>query len=134
MNENNDEKSVINKGITVDNETVKNLAGNLLKNEKSLGSIMQLATNLLKNDSILNSITERAIANQSSKNTVIKDAEKQVNTAPSVTQNLENDTTDISLELSSLSKKLDNIINHISDLKKELQDLKEQNRKILKKV
>ena len=123
MNENNDEKSVINNGM-VNNETVKNLAGNLLKNEKSLGSILQLATTLLKNDSLLNSITEQAVANQSSKNPVSKDAEKQENTVLSVAQNQENFTKDILLEIASISQKLDNIANDVSDFKKELQDIK----------
>lgn len=130
MNENNEKKSDLNNGITADNETFKNLAGNLLKNEKSLGSIMQLATTLLKNDSLLNSISERAVSNQNSKNPV---SEKQVNRLPSVTQYHENFLKDISLELSSLSKKLDHITKDISDLKIEVQKLKEQNKKMFKK-
>ncbi|SFB26229.1 hypothetical protein SAMN04488577_0214 [Bacillus sp. cl95] len=133
MIENNEEKSDINNGITADNETLKNLAGNLLKNEKSLGSIMQLATTLLKNDSLLNSISERAVSNQNSKNPVSKDAEKQGNILPSVNQYHENFIKDISLELSSLSKKLDHITKDISELKIELKKLKEQNLKLPKK-
>ncbi|MGG3560586.1 hypothetical protein ABES03_03045 [Neobacillus rhizosphaerae] len=133
MNENNEEKSVLNNGISADNEAYKNLAGNLLKNEKSLGSIMQLATTLLKNDSLLNSITERAVANQNSKNPVSIEAETQGSTLPSITQSQEDVTTDISQELSSFSQKLDQIINDISDIKIELQELKEQNMKLFKK-
>jgi hypothetical protein len=131
MNENNEEKNGITNSSTTDN-AFENLAGNLLKNEKSLGSIMQLATTLLKNDSLLHSITERAAANQSSKNPVTKD-EKHENTIPTVIQNQENATKDISLELSILSQKLEHIINDISDLKIGLQDLKEQNSKLFKK-
>ncbi|HZH57988.1 MAG TPA: hypothetical protein VEY70_00035 [Metabacillus sp.] len=134
MNENNDKKSATNNDKNADNEAFKNLASNLLKNEKSLGSVMQLATNLLKNDSLVNSIMERAGANQRSKNQVSKEAVKQGNTAPAVTQNQENHINDILLELSSLSEKLDNITIDISDLKMELQYLKEQNRMLLKKT
>ncbi|MDQ1147995.1 regulator of replication initiation timing [Bacillus sp. SORGH_AS 510] len=134
MSENNEEKSEItNSSSTLNNEIFQNLAGNLLKNEKSLGSIMQLATNLLKNDSVLHSITERAAANQISKNPVSKEPEKQENAVPTVTQNHEHTSLDLTLELSSLSQKLDHIINDISALKIELQDLKEQNNKLFKK-
>lgn len=130
MNENNDEKNVMNTNKTVNNEAFKNLASNLLKNEKSLGSVMQLATNLLKNDSLLNSIMDRAAVNQSAKNPVSKVTEQET-TTPVETQNQENSTNDILLELSSLSQKLDKITTEISYLKMELQYLKEQNRKLL---
>jgi len=129
MNENNDEKNVMNTNKTVNNEAFKNLASNLLKNEKSLGSVMQLATNLLKNDSLLNSIMDRAAVNQSAKNPVSKVTEQETTTAE--TQNQENSTNDILFELSSLSQKLDKITTEISYLKMELQYLKEQNRKLL---
>jgi hypothetical protein len=145
MNENNTEKSEINSGLNVDNEALKNLAENLLKNEKSLGPIMQMATNFLGSESLLSSIKEQVLANKLSMNN-----EKQENTFPSVIQNQENFTKDILMELKALSQKLDNftnltlelrslsqrlntITNDISSIRKELQYLGKQNDRLSRK-
>jgi hypothetical protein len=129
MNENNEEKSVVKNEVSVDNEAFKNLAGNLLKNEKSMGSLMNLATTFLKNDSLLNTIE----TNGSLKNPVSKDVEEQEDKVTSLIRMQENLAKQITLEISSLSQKLDTITDDISEFKKEWQSLKEHNRKLFKK-
>jgi hypothetical protein len=129
--ENNNENSVQNTGINVDNvnkDTIKNLTDNLVKNENSidLNSIMQLTSTLLKNDSLMNSVAGLSKIKQNPTLPVSKVSEKQENTKwPSLSQKLDNIANDISelkkenVELSSLTQKLDNIANDISELKKE---------------
>ncbi|MFC7787295.1 hypothetical protein ACFQWC_22950 [Rossellomorea sp. GCM10028870] len=129
MNENNDEKSIKMSGGSVDHDAFKNLAGNLLKNEKSMGSLVNLATTFLKNDSLLNSIE----SNRSLKNPVSKDVEEQEDKDISIIKMQEVLAQQISREISSLSQKLDTITNDISEFKKEWQSLKEHNRKLFKK-
>jgi hypothetical protein len=129
MNENNDEKSVVKNGVSVENEAFKNLAGNLLKNEKSMGSLMNLATTFLKNDSLLNSIE----TNGSLKNPVSKDVEEPEDKVTSLIKMQESLAKQITLEISSLSQKLDTITDDIAEFKKEWQSLKEHNRKLFKK-
>jgi cell division FtsZ-interacting protein ZapD len=129
MNENIGENSVVKNEVSVDNEAFKNLAGNLLKNEKSMGSLMNLATTFLKNDSLLNSIE----TNGNLKKTVSKDVEEQEDKVTSLIRMQENLAKQITLEISSLSQKLDTITDDISELKKEWQSLKEHNRKLFKK-
>ncbi|GHH96870.1 hypothetical protein [Neobacillus kokaensis] len=53
-NDNNDQ----NKGNTINQDAVMNLANNLFKNESSfdISSIMRMATNLLSNDALMNSV------------------------------------------------------------------------------
>jgi septal ring factor EnvC (AmiA/AmiB activator) len=129
MNENNDEKSIEKSGVSVDHDVFKNLAGNLLKNEKSMSSLMNLATTFLKNDSLLNSIENKG----SLKNPVSNDVEEQEDKVTSKFKMQESLAKQISLEISSLSLKLDTITNDIAELKKEWQSLKEHNRKLFKK-
>lgn len=125
MNENNDEKNIEKSGVSVDHDAFKNLAGNLLKNEKSMNSLMNLATTFLKNDSLLNSIE----SNRNLKNPVSKDVEEQEDKVTSLIKMQENLTN----QISSFSQKLDTIAKDILELKEEWQSLKEQNPKLFKK-
>lgn len=132
MNENSDEKSIVKNGVSLDNEAFKNLAGNLLKNEKSMGSLMNLATTFLKNDSLLNSIDPNGIL-RNPKNPVSIDVEEQEDKVTSLIKMQESLAKQIFLEISSLSQKLDTITKDISEFKKEWQSLKEHNPKLFKK-
>ncbi|MEH7129885.1 hypothetical protein V7103_16935, partial [Neobacillus drentensis] len=98
------ENSSQNPSINVDNDTTKNLANNLLKNQSSLdlGSLMQVASSLLKNDALMNSLSERSKKKENPEIPVAK-----------VSKNQEK------AELASLSEKLENIANDISGLKQE---------------
>ncbi|MEL3973669.1 hypothetical protein AAEO50_15380 [Rossellomorea oryzaecorticis] len=125
MNENNEEKSVVKNDVSLENEAFKNLAGNLLKNEKSMGSLMNLATTFLKNDSLLNSLETKG----SLKNPATENGEEQEDKFTSLIKMQEN----LAKEISSLSQKLDTITNDIAEFKKEWQSLKENNRKLFKK-
>jgi uncharacterized coiled-coil DUF342 family protein len=124
MNEKNDEKI----GVSVENEAFKNLAGSLLKNEKSMGSLMNLATTLLKNDSLLNSIESNGSL-KNPKNPVSSDVEEQEDKVTSLIKMHES----LANQISSFSQKLDTIANEISELKKEWHSLKEHNSKLFKK-
>ncbi|WP_341357263.1 hypothetical protein [Rossellomorea sp. y25] len=128
MNENNNEKSIEKSGGSVDHDAFKNLAGNLLKNEKSMGSLMNLATTFLKNDSLLNSIESNGSL-KNPKNPVSIDVEEQEDKVTSLIKMHES----LAKQISSFSQKLDTIAKEISELTKEWQSLKEHNPKLFKK-
>lgn len=128
MNEKNDEKSVEKIGVSVDNEAFQNLAGSILKNEKSIGSLMNLATTFLKNDSLLKSIESNGII-KNPKNPGSIDVEEQEDNVTTIIKMHES----LAKQISSFSQKLDIIANEISELKKEWQSLKEHNPKLFKK-
>lgn len=122
MNGHGDENNSIKNGLNIDNEAFKQLAGNLLKSEKSLDSIMQMATSLLGNDALLHSIADRTAANPRAPRTVSKEDGGEADAVASVTENPTQE--DILLELVSMSEKLEDIDKNVSDLKREMKLLR----------
>jgi hypothetical protein len=137
MDEKNKDKQVPE--IKINNEALKSLTNNLLKNDDSINALMKIATNLLGDGSLLNSVKDVNKLKQSTSLNSVSTVENKDLTPANETSSAQiemkkellNMQAELANQLSTISATM---TNYFTDLKAEVAELKAQNEKLLEQI
>lgn len=149
MCENNNEKKIPSLGDNINlqsllNNTLKNsnlqkdsknqdqllnLAGSLMKNPETMGSILKMATGLLSNTSLQKSVNNMGESNQTEPN-----QDSIQNPINEKVDSKQAEPIKVETNLSFLTEQLERISKDLSDIKHQLNDFKEHNKKLIEYI